>query len=403
MPVLDSSLRVLVSLAALVEAPASNEASAPPASEKGSEDPAETEAKAAVAEGLRAAARGDCATAVTHFERALELRPAAGIHYNIGVCHHRAMMQAEPNSAEHDEARRAAIVAYNRYLEAAPEAPDRDEVERTVLALGGRPASLAARWRVDEVEAAPDETDPLPMRDDAGEDTALEDPSVSEVDTAAGPEFGPTPPLPDQRDGARARLGFGFVFGIVDMERLVDTDAVRTLPIVGGVIRIDGFLGPAKRLALGGDVVVYGQTATSRDAHVLTGGWADLGLMYEHRVGAAKRLELGGGGFLGLGVQTLRHYGETTVTCPVSGGSRVSRRGSLRVGARFGANLLLGAKRRHELFFRLTPALALRNDGDRGTDTMACEDEGPNPWAEVGLDSGPALVLTFDVGYAPRL
>jgi hypothetical protein len=65
---------------------------------------------------------------------------------------------------------------------------------------------------------------------------------------------------------------------------------------------------------------------------------------------------------------------------------------------------LLGKRRNHELSLRLTPGVALVGKGKKGSeDAMgdSCGDD-PDAFQQAGLDRRAALVVTVDLGYAPR-
>lgn len=385
-------------------------------------DDAAARAETEVAEARQAAAQGDYAEAVEHFERALQLRPSAALHYNIAVCHHRLMLEMPEDSAAHEEARRAAVNAYNRYLEAAPDAPDEQAVAQTVFNLGGRPKTLD-EWSIEEDPGPGAETPPELRKADPWEDaTAPEPDPVEEDQPAAGDDqtTEPTPtPLPDPAprstgdqewlDFPKGRVGVGFYVGISNISRLSDAPSVESIPMLGGVIRGGGFIGRHRQVNLGAELGVHGQPTSTDTRHYLTGGYLALTTEYAHRVGRRQRIEVGGGGLVGLVREVLRHREQTTLTCPRRSTGAVSDRGGLLLGGRFVLNLLLGKDRRHELSLRITPNLGLYAAGTQGSG--ASEDpmrpaESPcdgdlDGFQELGLD-GPALVMTVDLGYAPR-
>lgn len=103
-------------------------------------DPDTEIAQRLFAEGAAAYDAKDYAHALEKFEAARRIRPAPAFDYNIARCHDR-LGQAAP-----------AIAAYERYLAAAPDAPDAAEVRTRVAVLRGRveaPAQPAQPTRTD--------------------------------------------------------------------------------------------------------------------------------------------------------------------------------------------------------------------------------------------------------------
>lgn len=111
---------VAVSLLALFAAPARA-------------DDSREEARRAFAAGQAADRNKDWETAIEHYLRANELVSHPFALYNIAVDYERLGKLRE------------AAVWYGRYLEAAPQSPDRDKVARTLRELSSRPASIAVR------------------------------------------------------------------------------------------------------------------------------------------------------------------------------------------------------------------------------------------------------------------
>jgi hypothetical protein len=83
--------------------------------------------------GQAADKQKDWQTALEHYLRANDLVPHPFAIYNIAVDYERLGRLRE------------AATWYQRYLEAAPESPDRDKVQRTLSELKTRPASLSVR------------------------------------------------------------------------------------------------------------------------------------------------------------------------------------------------------------------------------------------------------------------
>ena len=400
--------------------------SSEPAADSEPVEPDDTKAQAAraVIAARTAAADGDYPRALEHFERALQLRPTPALHYNIAVCHHRIMLDQAEGTAEHEAARAAAVEAYNRYLQAAPDAADRDAVSQTVFSLGGRPKTLD-EWTI-EPDKAPGPSALPQLRESPrseAEDSELDEPEtapklpdaeepVPQPPPDRSPPAEPTQPQPEKPpplEFPRGRVGVGLYLGIVNIGRLQGSDQVEGLPALGGVFRAGAFAGRRKHVNIGGELGVHGQPTGTDSRHFQTGGYLAATAEYAHRLGPAQRLEVGAGGLLGVVRDVLRHRTGSATTCPSNDDGIVSDRGGLLLGGRFILSGLLGAKRRHELSLRITPALALfaagtRGDGQQAEDGMT---EGSpcnrdlTPFKELGLD-GPALVMTVDLGYAPR-
>jgi hypothetical protein len=378
----------------------------------GTDEEQRAAAKAAFREGRQAAADGDYSRALVGFERARALEPSPGIHYNIAVCHHRLMLQADEGTEPYDARRQQAIEAYNLYLDAAPEADDRATVEDLIVSLGGHPVTRP-RWTIERLDPTPE---PSPeLRDDDPREPEPE----PEQDTRVPADVAPAPTsaeLSAEPSGAtsstaarlpRARVGVGFVLMASNMRELSKTGDVETLPMLGLSVRGGAFLGPRHRINLGGEIALAGQTSATQTKHRLTAGHIGVTLDYAHPIGKRRRFEIGGGGLVGVAGQGLRHRGVSSVTCPTrsdtEGDRDVSTRAGMLLGGRFGIAALLGRRRNHELALRITPGLGLFGAGQKGSQTVMGEscDGQPTPFEEVGMN-GPALVVTVDLGYAPR-
>lgn len=403
--------------------------------------PAETEGpspevlsavKVEVANARKAVAAQDFAAAVKHFEAALAIYPSPKLYYNIGVCHHGRAMAAEPGTAEHTEARDAAIASYNKYLELAPDADDVDAVEASVVGLGGRPYS-----RRNE-----DWTPELVHPDDVPDPPTLADPLLG-VEEPIDPADDPTVPLdvgppqddssspqgdpqgdPQGGDGrgrngaslgadtgpvnpARLSLGAFIPLMITAPGQLAGSDELSSAPMIGFGFRGGGFLGDRRRINLGGEVALTGQPLGSSDRHIVTSGWLGLTLRYGHPIG--ERIELGGGGLIAATGQNLRYTGSDPLRCGVRQSGAISSRTGVLLGARFVFAALLGNNKRHVLSLRVTPALAAhgpgtagQDEGDASMDIPPCREE-PTPFEGFGLEQGASFSLVTDFGYAVRL
>jgi hypothetical protein len=91
------------------------------------------EARKEFAAGQAADKRGDYQTAIEHYLRANDLHPHPFAIYNIAINYERL--------GQHREA----ATWFRRYLEAAPDSPDRGKVEKKLADLEGRPAKLNVR------------------------------------------------------------------------------------------------------------------------------------------------------------------------------------------------------------------------------------------------------------------
>ncbi|MEO1065593.1 MAG: hypothetical protein AAFZ07_29630, partial [Actinomycetota bacterium] len=162
------------------------------------------------------------------------------------------------------------------------------------------------------------------------------------------------------------------------------------------------FIGQRRRVNLGGELVLSGQPTTTDGEHFVTAASIAFAAEYGHPIGKKKNMEVGGGGVTGFFLETLRHNGTSNTTCP-EGGNAVSTRGGFLLAGRFNFVFLLGKAKKHELGLRLTPGLGLPGAGSTGgndDDSIDCGG-GPTVFEELELD-GPELVVTFDIGYAPR-
>lgn len=374
--------------------PAAAAAPAPPATSTSTSDEAK---RAAITRAREAARAGDYEAALRHYEDALRIQPSAKLQFNIAVCHHRLMMAAPAESPEHEARRAAAVRAYNEYLRADPEAPDAEEVAELVRGLGGTPQTENPEpWTIElvEPEAVPD---PPNLWDASGAGTEGTGAATS---TASGPAPRPTPPSAEQ--ALRGRMGGFIPLVVTSPAQLADSGELRPLPALGLGLRGNGFLGHRRRVALGGEAAIATQTASARARHRLTLGWIGVLVETRHPLGRG-RFEIGGGGVVGIGWQTLVYTGDAPLRC--ASGREASRRGGLWTGARLTLAALLGPRRNHELSLRVGPGLAAFAPGSvsatKDAEGMSCEGE-TSAFERFGLRDGAALSVTVDIGYAPR-
>lgn len=370
---------------------------APPHEPSASPDPAGTEAKAAIGRAREAVRAKDYARALLHYEEALRLLPSAKLHFNIGVCHHRLMASQEPGSPAYEAERSAAVTAYNHYLQADPSAPDTDEVAAMIRALGGTPlVDDPEPWTIelvepDDVPAAPSFADDESSGWSDGSDAASEAPAI------APPVVPPVAPTPVYR----GRFGVFVPVVSVNPRQLAASEELRPLPTLGLGLRGSAFLGPRRRVALGGELALGTQPVSARARHRLGTSWAGVLIEVRHPLRDG-RFEIGGGGVVGLGSQGLVYTGNDRLRCAV--GREASRRNGLWSGVRLYAAALLGRRRNHELSLRVGPGLAAFAGGTvarMDPDESSCEGE-PSAFATLGLREGAALSATVDIGYAPR-
>lgn len=361
----------------------------------------ETAERAAITRAREAARAGDYATALRHYEDALRLQPSGKLHFNIAVCHHRLMMAAPARSPAYEARRAAAVKAYNDYLRADPDAPDAEEVAALVRALGGTPQTENPEpWTIELVE--PDAVpDPPSLYDGA----ATPEPPRTPVDTSTPTGPAEPPPLattPSAEPTLRGRMGGFIPLVSSNPAQLAGSSELRPLPTLGLGLRGNAFLGHRRRIALGGEAAIATQTASARARHRMSLGWLGVLLEARHPLGRG-RFEIGGGGVVGIGWQTLVYSGDDRLRC--TSGREASRRGGLWTAARLTLAALLGPRRNHELSLRVGPGLAAFAPGSvpasEDAAGVSCEGE-PSAFETFGLREGAALSVTVDIGYAPR-
>jgi hypothetical protein len=366
-------------LAAL--ASAAPAAAAPPADDEARK----LEARRLVEEARARFDAGDPAGALAKFEAAMAVRPSTKLHYNLGVCHQRLADAARARGDAGADARHtaAAVDAFNAYLRAHPDAPDRVAVEDTVRTLGGTPAT-APKLRDPLTPAAdPQPRDPPTPADSPAPEPR--DPPTPAVAPAAPPE--PPPP----------RGYLGALLGFVSQPQLVDRGlldgAVQGLLVVRG----GGRLGARRRVELGGQVwlAVPGQTSAMHLA--LSSQSLLVDVAYAVPLGSRRRFELPLGGAVGVMREALRvRPGQPLPACADGGADTlVSARAGGVVGGRLGFAVLVGPRRNHEIGMHVH--LAFIGLG-RGTAGGSC-DRPPPVAAELPR---ARLVITSAVGYAFR-
>jgi len=362
------------------------------------------EASRTVAAAQAAFTAGDHAAALAGFTAAMQLRPASGLHYNIGVCHQRLTREA---AARHDpdaEARHAsaAIEAFNAYLLARPDASDRAAVEDLVRELGGTPATQA-RLRDPLAGTTTAPTDPpadtatAPTDPPADAATAPTDPpadAATVTPSTAAPTPSTTAPIPS---APRVRGWFGALLGLAAQPQLhghpgLDGAYQGLLGLRGGAR-----LGARHRLELGAQlwIAVPGETRKSNLALSTQALLLDLGHAFP--LGKHPRLELSVGGLVGVAREALHlRPGQTPPPCAVQTAPRlVSARAGGVVGGRLGFAVLVGARRHHELGLHIS--FAVLGFG-QGSAAAPCEER---PFAAQSVPRARAMI-TSALGYALR-
>lgn len=371
-------------------------------------DPARKQAAAAVEAAARAFAAGDHARALAEFERAMALRPAPKLHFNIGVCHEELMLAARGRgdaAAERAHAS-AAIAAFNAYLREVPGAEDRAAVEDRIRGLGGtpltqpqlkpippsRPGSQApADGSASASEPATDPASVEPPTREFPPPPSASDPAVvpqdygdpSEVSTPVAPDP-VSSPSPDTRP---LRGRFGATFGLLAMPQ-IDARRLQGQVQAALTLRGGGFLGRRGRLYLGGAVLVATAGQAAPDRYALSTQAGLLELEYGRPIGDAQRVALLAGVF-GAGVrEVVRVQGARPAACWV-GPKLASQQGGGGAGGRVGLLVLLGARKNHELGVRLSTAVFGFSRGHASCGTSLFADlEVPRVRWSVHADTG---------------
>lgn len=365
-------------------------------------DPARKQAAAAVEAAARAFAAGDYARALAGFERAMALRPAPKLHFNLGVCHEELMLaaRARGDAAAESEHAAGAIAAFNAYLREVPGADDRAEVEDRVRGLGGTPLTQPTLKPIPPPRSEPPPTEPPPMEPSTPEPTpefppppTPEAPSSGSVDYAdptanAGAPQPVASPQPRAPIVPRGRVGAAL--GVLGEPQL---DPKRVDGAVQGslTLRFGGFVGARRRVYLGGAALLATVGDPSRLALSTQAVTADV--EYGHPIGRARRVEFVAGAFLAGAREALRaRSGRPAGPC-AAGRTVVSQRGGGGAGGRVGLLVLLGAGKNHELGVRLSTAVL-----GFGKGTASCE---PRPFADLDVPRARWVVFA-DTGYSFR-
>jgi tetratricopeptide (TPR) repeat protein len=394
-------------------------------SEKAPESEEETRARAeARAEGKKGSAafrEGDYAKALKHFGAASALRPSPKLHYNIAVCHHRLSISAGDEATQNYH-KDQAIEAYNRYLEAVPEAEDRIDVAETVRELGGTPATYrglkSAFGPKDEVV---EEEDELEIPEETPE---LETPEHKQPEGPAEhpPEEGDdSPPEPPPQEPLKPtelyhlRAHFGPHIGVVPQQfNNADVAGAGALYVE---FRAGGFLGKKKRHLLGFQLGGWAGSGEASQLSLASGHGAAT-YDYDFHLGKKHRWILDIGVSAGGGRQAIR----TTATAPPPRCSARDSDGNLReqgrlvsarwggvFEARFNVGVLIGERRWHEVNFSVHPQLGVYGQGiagqpeipEDGSDPSPCRGSEQFPFQHFGVAS-TQLGVWGGFGYAFR-
>lgn len=384
----------------------------PAEGEEGTEDEQalRQQAKTEVKAGSAAFRKGDYATALGHYEKASAIKASPKLHYNIAVCHHRLMISAKGDDARvfHND---QAIGAYNRYIEANPNAPDRHEVAETVRGLGGTPSSSRGlKDAFQGVDDVVDEEDQLEMPDEEAPDDETPDngtPDGEKPDDET-PE-GPEEPQPQPIERYHARFYFGPHFGLIP-QMFSNAD------VAGGgnllaEFKFSGSLGKRGANQIGVETGFYigggnADQLTFSSGHILAAYDRDF------LPGDKQRWVISVGGALGGGRQAMR----TTETAGPPQCAAWESEGRLRednrlvaarwggnLGARFNVGLLVGERRMHEINFSVHPLLGVYGRGNEGTleDGSNCDEADRFPFERFHVSRVLVTVFT-GFGYAFR-
>lgn len=366
-------------------------------------DDTATRAQAEDDRARRAARAKRYRAAIEHYEDALRLEPTAKRYFNLGVCHHRLMMKLAPDSPAYQTHRGAAVDAYNRYLQAAPDADDADAVAEMIRAMGGTPLSAEAPepWTIDLVE--PDQVpDPPRFENDANDD----DRPTPDL------PVDPAPPAKAQGPLLRPRWGVGvFVpLSFINPVQAAASDELRPAPNLGLGLSGHGYLGQRRRLHLGGEMALAAQTISARRRHRFSVAYITLVIEGRHTFRGG-RWEIGGGGSIGPGSQALVFTGEPRLPCSVDE-REASRRGGLWATGRLYLAALLGKRRNHALTLRIGPGIGVfsrpsiattepADPNDPEAEPASCSEQ-PHAFTTFGVSEQAALIFTLDLGYSPR-
>ncbi|MEM9456313.1 MAG: hypothetical protein AAGF11_19175 [Myxococcota bacterium] len=366
-------------------------------------DDTTTRAQAADDRARRAARAKRYRAAIDHYEDALRLEPTAKRFFNLGVCHHRLMMKHAPQSPAYETHRGAAVDAYNRYLQATPDADDAQAVKEMIRAMGGTPLSAQAPepWTIDLVE--PDQVpDPPHFENEASHDGRPTPDLPSE----------PTPPAADPGPLRQPRWGVGVFLPLsfINPVQAAASDELRPAPNLGLGLSGHAYLGRRRRLHLGGEMVLAAQMISAQRRHRFSVAYITLVIEGRHTFGGG-RWEVGGGGSIGPGSQALVFTGEPRWPCSVDE-REASRRGGLWATGRLYLAALLGKRRNHAITLRLGPGIGVFSRPSVASTEVADPDnpdaeplrcrEQPHAFAAFGVSEQAALIFTLDLGYSPR-
>ncbi len=355
--------------------------------------PDDKDVAALVANAKQAAGAGDFAAALADFERAQAWAPSPALQFNIAVCHHSLMLSASDRD-QREAHRVAAIAAYHAYLDGAPDATDRADVERIIAKLGPVPAPTSSPpGPPPALRAVVTRLQPSDAPSDPAEVTPVE-----VTPAAATPATAPSP-VAQPRRFPRGRVGPFALLALPQMGHLLDSGQVSHAPLLGLGVRGGAFLGAKSRINIGAELSGSLQPTRTSARHTLWSGQLLATFEYGASLGRSQRFALAGGGIIGFSGQSLRHRGLSNLDCRLRDTGEISSRAGFVLGARLALLVLLGKRRNHELGLRITPALTSSSAGTgAGPDGMC----GVRPFAGAGLPGGAALVTTIDLGYAPR-
>src|SRR5690606_7082784 len=308
----------------------------------------------------------------------------------------RLMLQTPLEGVASQAHRRAAIVAFEDYLRAAPQAPDRPEVERQLVLLhdglpktprtpeeNGWESSEGTDPRLDDAELGDLPDDPVL------EASEPEEPASDETATEAPPAPAKPPEPSGLREFPRGRLRVHGVLALTGTWGRSQATDVTSMPELGGLVGLAALIGRRRGASLGAEAQWTSQPTASERFHHLMAWHVLFEGGYGVRLGRTQRVELRITALAGFRSQRLIHRGQTETSCPLRPTGLVSRRRGMRAGGRVAVYVSLGKQRRHEIGVLVSPTGSLYDDGDTSRRTT-CD---TSPFGELGLEA-----VEFDLG-----
>jgi len=361
-------------------------------------------ARAHVRAGIAAFSESRWEDALLSFEAAKALRYSPKLDFNIAVLHEKLLERAADVTSRNFHAAQA-IAAYRGYVEALPDASDRDDVEARIEALG-RPLPVVLETKAGEpelrgaegVDVGPPEG-PVPPTESRSGETAP--PGTDAVDDA-------DPVAPAEHAHARPETwnGTGFLhvtpmLGVAP--QLLDaggTEAAGTLLLeIGG----GATLGRRDLFAVGGALGGVFGGAAKQDTLGYTSFHLGATVGVSGIVTKTDRLLLDAHVLAALSRQALRTRNDAIATgCSEAGDPNqpVAARLGFRTGARLTLGVLLGERRRHAITWSIYPAVGVYGRGASGG--AACDPD-TDGFAAAGIDERAVIDIWSGFGYGLRI